>query len=78
MPAKVFVDTNIWLYSLIQNGNDNRHQIAANLLLQLDFPAINSQVIRETCSNLIKKSLMSEEQVRILIQGWYQDCKVIH
>ncbi len=78
MPAKAFVDTNIWLYSLIQNGDDNRHQRSADLLLQLDYPVINSQVIREICSNLIKKSLMSEEQVRILIQGWYQGCKVIH
>ena len=78
MPAKAFVDNNIWLYSLIQNGDDNRHLRAADLLLQLDCPVINSQVIRETCSNLIKKSLMSEEQVRILIQGWYQGCKVIH
>lgn len=52
MPAKSFVDTNIWLYSLIQDGDDGRHRKAADLLLQLACPAINSQVIRETCSNL--------------------------
>ncbi len=78
MPAKSFVDTNIWLYSLIQSDNDDRHRHAADLLLQLDCPVINSQVIRETCSNLIKKSLMKEDQLRVLIHGWYQGCKVIH
>ena len=78
MPGKVFVDSNIWLYALIQNGIDDRHQQAADLLIQLDFPIVNSQVIRETCSNLKKKSIMPEEKIRVLIHGWYQSCKVIH
>lgn len=79
MPAKVFVDTNIWLYSLVQKAevNDDRHRQAADFLLNLARPVINSQVIRETCSNLIKKLYMPEEQVRVLIHGWYQDCEVI-
>ena len=79
MPAKVFVDTNIWLYSLVQRVevNDDRHRQAADFLLNLARPVINSQVIREICSNLIKKLSMPEEQVRVLIHGWYQDCEVI-
>lgn len=79
MPARVFVDTNIWLYSLIQRTkeNDDRHRQAADFLLNLTRPVINSQVIREICSNLIKKVNMPEEQIRVLIQGWYQDCEVI-
>jgi len=79
MPAKIFVDTNIWLYSLIRRmeENDDRHQQAADFLLNLACPVINSQVIREICSNLIKKVCMPEEQMRVLIQGWYQDCEVI-
>jgi predicted nucleic acid-binding protein len=78
MPAKVFVDTNIWLYSLVQKvEDDDRHRQAADFLLNLARPVINSQVIREICSNLIKKLSMPEEQVRVLIHGWYQDCEVI-
>lgn len=48
MPAKVFVDTNIWQYSLIQRTeeNDDRHRQAAGFLLNLAHPVINSQVIR--------------------------------
>jgi|GEM_PF-6860603 len=47
MPARAFVDTNIWLYSLIQSNDDDRHQQAADLLTKLACPVINSQVIRE-------------------------------
>ncbi len=78
MPAKTFVDSNIWLYSLIQSGDDDRHQRAAELLIQLDCPVINSQVIREICSNLKKKTRISEEQLRTLIHVWYQGCKVVY
>ncbi|HZW26446.1 MAG TPA: PIN domain-containing protein [Gallionella sp.] len=78
MPAKAFVDTNIWLYSLVQSGDDGRHRQAADFLLRLDRPVINSQVIREICSNLKKKTSMPEQQLRTLIQGWHQDCKVVH
>ena len=78
MPVNVFVDSNIWLYALIQNNGDDKHQQAANFLLQLDCPVINSQVIREICSNLKKKTSMPEEQLRVLIHGWYQDCKIVH
>lgn len=77
MPAKAFVDTNIWLYSLVQRDDDDRHRQAADFLLQMVRPVINSQVIREICSNLIKKSRMPEDQLSILIRGWYQDCEVI-
>lgn len=78
MPAKVFVDSNIWLYALLQRSNDDaRHQRAMDFLFTLSRPVISSQVIRETCNNLIKKSSMPEERLRILIQGWYQDCEVI-
>lgn len=78
MHVKTFVDTNIWLYSLIQNSDDDRHRQAADLLIQLDCPIINSQIIREICSNLKKKTRIPEEQIRVLIHGWYENCKVIN
>lgn len=76
MPAKVFVDTNIWLYSLVQKvEDDDRHRQAADFLLNLARPIINSQVIREICSNLIKKLSMPEEQMRILIHAGIKTVK---
>ncbi len=78
MYANAFVDTNIWLYSLIESSDDDRHQKATDFLLQLSSPVINSQVIREICSNLKKKTQVPENQIRSLINGWYQDCRVIN
>jgi predicted nucleic acid-binding protein len=78
MHANAFVDTNIWLYSLIQSSDDDRHQKAIDFLLQLSSPVINSQVIREICSNLKKKTQIPENQIRSLIKGWYQDCRIIN
>ncbi len=80
MPAKVFVDTNILLYALIQSSDaqgDGRHQQATDFLCQLTRPVINSQVIRETCANLIKKAKMPEDSVQSLLKGWYRDSEVI-
>ena len=76
MPARVFVDTNIWLYALTEEAGDIRHQQAASAVLQLERPVINSQVIREACSNLLKKSSLSEERLCALVRDWYRDCEV--
>jgi predicted nucleic acid-binding protein len=59
MSAKIFVDTNIWLYSLIQTANDPRHTQAVDFLLGLARPVISSQVIGEICSNLLKKTRLT-------------------
>lgn len=42
MHDKVFVDTNIWLYALVENPLDDRHQRAVNFLSGLVRPIINS------------------------------------
>jgi predicted nucleic acid-binding protein len=77
MPAKAFVDSNIWLYALIQS-DDSRHRKANDFLQHMELPIINSQVIREVCSNLKKKTSISEVHLRFLIRGWYQNCQVVH
>lgn len=77
MPVNVFVDTNIWLYSLIQTSEDDaRHKIAAKFLDGIEHPVVSTQVIREATHNLIKKARMPEDAIQRLISGWYQDCIV--
>jgi predicted nucleic acid-binding protein len=79
MPDRAFVDTNIWLYALTANDGaaiDKRHLLAFDFLGQLAYPVLNSQVMRETCSNLIKKSRFPEERIQRLIRAWYQDCEI--
>ena len=39
---------------------------------------INSQIVRETCYNLIKKSNRSETEIQQFLTDWYTSCEVIH
>lgn len=78
MPAnKVFVDTNIWLYSLVKtHEEDARHEAAVVFLEGIERPVISTQVINEATHNLIKKAKIAEPELRLLIGDWYQDCEV--
>jgi predicted nucleic acid-binding protein len=76
MPARLFIDTNIWLYALIPNADDSKHVLAAEFVLGLTRPLINSQVIREASSNLLKKAGITEVKLRAIIQDWYRACEV--
>ncbi|ADC64149.1 PIN domain-containing protein [Allochromatium vinosum] len=76
MPAKVFVDTNIWLYALVSHEDDPKHVQAASFVLALQRPLINSQVIREASSNLLKKAGIAEAKLRTIIEDWYRDCDI--
>jgi predicted nucleic acid-binding protein len=76
MPARLFVDTNIWLYALVPNADDPKHVLAAEFVLGLTRPLINSQVIREASSNLLKKTGIAEVKLRAIIQDWYRACEV--
>jgi predicted nucleic acid-binding protein len=78
MPANVFVDSNIWLYAFVQNPLDTRHQRAASFVLALECPVISSQVVRETCFNLVKKSGRTESELQLLLTDWLLACEVIH
>lgn len=76
MPARLFIDTNIWLYALIPNADDSKHVLATEFVLRLKRPLINSQVIREASSNLLKKAGIAEVKLRAIIQDWYRACEV--
>jgi predicted nucleic acid-binding protein len=80
MSGKVFVDSNIWLYGLAQSDDhqgDRRFARASSFLLGLQRPVVNSQVIREVCSNLIKKSRIKEAAIQTYILAWYRNCDIL-
>jgi len=78
MRDKLFIDTNIWLYALFQNPSDDvRYAQAKQFVAALVRPCLSTQVIRETCSNLIKKGKTAESTIQMLLKGWYQDCEVV-
>jgi predicted nucleic acid-binding protein len=78
MQGNTFIDTNIWLYSLFPpDKNDDRHEKAKVALMAIARPYLSTQVIRETCSNLIKKAKTPEEVIQQLLKTWYRNCVVI-
>lgn len=62
---------------MVDTPADRRHQQAISFLAQLTRPVINSQVIRETCGNLIKKAKMPEASIQGLLLAWYRDSEVV-
>lgn len=78
MSANVMVDSNIWIYAFVDNPLDERHRKAQEFVFTLNRPSINSQVIRETCLNLIKKAHRTEADLRQFVVDWCATCEIIH
>ncbi len=80
MPAREFVDSNIWLYALVQVDDDKADDwchLASQFVGLLTRPVINSQVIREVSRNLLKKSSLTEKRLQQLISDLYLSCEVL-
>jgi predicted nucleic acid-binding protein len=74
--ASCFIDSNIWLYALIQSQDQTKHEIA-NQLTRLDNIFISTQVVNEVCVNLIKKSKLNQQEIKDIITGFYQSYTVL-
>lgn len=70
-----FVDSNIWLYAFIDSQDKTKHHIAKTII-QKDEITISTQVINETCVNLLKKAKFSEQNIRALIDSFYANYTV--
>lgn len=65
-----FVDTNVWLYAFIENG-DSAKSARASGLIQQGSIRLSTQVVNEVCVNLLKKAKFSENALRQLIDAFY-------
>lgn len=77
MSGREFVDTNIWLYALVEPQRapeSDKQRRAALFVAGLTRPVISSQVVRELCRNLLKKSAIAEADLQRLIRDWYPSC----
>lgn len=66
-----FIDTNVWLYAFMESQDEDKAQIAKELIAG-STPAVSSQVVNEVCVNLLKKTTISEEEIAELIRSFYQ------
>ncbi len=77
MPGHEFVDSNIWLYALmrpVSAASAQKQQRAEALLRDLEQPVISSQVVREVCHNMLRKSGLDEVGLRELVHDFYARC----
>ena len=64
------LDSNIWLYAFVEQGEPQK-QAAAKQLLEQPAVVVSTQIINEVCVNLLRKADFTEEQIRRLIYSFY-------
>lgn len=77
-----FIDSNIWLYRLMidPNSSDAEELRKRSLAIQLTNSingTVSTQVINEVCSVLLRQATFTEEQIKRVIQSFYQRVSVI-
>jgi predicted nucleic acid-binding protein len=70
-PKRCFVDTNIWLYAFIESDNAPKREVAKTVVSRQDV-VVSTQVINETCVNLLKKASLPEATIRQLVAAFYE------
>jgi len=57
MKDKVFIDSNIWLYALIQGQTDLEKSLKAKAcIVEVNDIIVSTQVVNEVCINLMRKA----------------------
>lgn len=76
--TRAFVDTNIWLYALIE-GQDATKSSVASELLRKDHGGfvVSTQVINEVCVNMLRKASADESTVQKLIRSFFHRYDVV-
>jgi predicted nucleic acid-binding protein len=65
-----FIDSNIWLYALIQSQDERKHGIA-NKATRSENIFLSTQVVNEVSVNLIKKASLNKKEVQSVITSFY-------
>lgn len=73
---RCFVDANIWLYALVKRQDHLKHS-RAKAVVQRTGVVVSTQVINETCVNLLKKASLAETEIQRLITSFYTKYDVV-
>ena len=69
--SPTFVDTNVWLYAFVEDGDQGKSALASALIRRGDI-VLSTQVVNEVCVNLLKKAHFAEDKLRQLIDSFYE------
>lgn len=76
MNESAFIDSNVWIYLLVQ-GQDDRKRVVARALIEGKRFFVSTQVIGEVCVGLLRKGAMTEREVRGSINSFYRNHAVM-
>jgi len=74
MKDRIFIDSNIILYSFMEASDKSA---VARKILSEENCIISSQVVGEVCNNLRKKSGYTAEELKHVINGFYSEFSII-
>ena len=66
-----FLDSNVWLYTLITGQDPRKHALAMELVRNSNI-RISTQVVGEVCNALIRKTKTPESKIKTLIGDFYE------
>ena len=79
MIDKVFIDSNIWLYALIQIKGDPEKSLKAKVCIDTaDSIVISTQVVNEVCVNLMRKGNKDTAFINQFIHDFVSTYNVIN
>ena len=79
MSDKVFIDSNIWLYALIQSKSDLEKSLKAKVCIDTaDSIVISTQVVNEVCVNLMRKGNKDTAFINQFIHDFVSTYNVIN
>lgn len=76
-PLRCFIDSNIWLYALIETDAAPEKTQRAKAAIGRHEIILSTQVINEVCVNLRRKVALSEDRLRGLIADFYAKYMVV-
>lgn len=68
---RCFIDSNVWLYAFIE-GQDRAKTRRASTLIRANEPVVSTQVVNETCVNLLRRAAFTENEVRGVVTSFYE------
>ncbi len=74
--GQCFVDSNVWLYAVIENAESATKSATARTLVA-ERRIVSTQVVNEVCVNLLRKAGRSEEEIRQVVQAFYAQHRVV-
>ena len=70
MTDKCFIDTNIWIYAHLKQSINQKHSLALNLIENLQYLIISTQVLNEYYSVMLKKKIpdsIIQDNIEVII-----------